>query len=603
MTTPVLDRYEIRSELGQGGMSVVYRARDRQLPRDVAVKVLHGFLAKQEDARQRFHREAVAVAKLHHPGIVEIFDYSGPDAPETYIVTELINGTTLRDFFEKHGPFPHPEMGALIIAELCRPLAHAHQQGVIHRDLKPENVMVTLDGHLKLMDFGIAQIQDGQKLTLTGTLLGSPAHMAPEVIDGERPDARADIFSLGTMLYWLAVGKLPFQAPNPSALFRRILEGQYDDPQELEPRIGNGLAKIIRRALEPIRDARYASVLELKADLENELLSVALTPAETKVRELLVDPKAFAEAARPELIRALMEGARGALRARGYARALDRVNRVLAIEPGHLEARALAKSVGSRTALTQRKKAVAGVLASAALAAGVAYAWWFGPGPSSEARPVDLPRPTPGVALAQTPTTALRPSPPITSPAVSERPTPSASESPAPRPSASLATKASPRPSGKPDPRSSASPSAATPSSPPSPSAASSATPSPSAASSATPSPSPSETARPAVSEGPRPVSASLRLKVGNSFADVAIDGVVVEHDFYVGSVSLSPGKHVLTVEKPGFGRFLPRNLEVDAAGQIFELRPDGRHPVRGELLFAVPKQGMSAPPDWQPIR
>jgi len=105
------------------------------------------------------------------------------------------------------------------------------------------------------------------------------------------------------------------------------------------------------------------------------------------------------------------------------------------------------------------------------------------------------------------------------------------------------------------------------------------------------------------VSEGPRPVSASLRLKVGNSFADVAIDGVVVEHDFYVGTVSLSPGKHVLTVEKPGFGRFLPRNLEVDAAGQIFELRPDGRHPVRGELLFAVPKQGLSAPPDWQPIR
>lgn len=102
------------------------------------------------------------------------------------------------------------------------------------------------------------------------------------------------------------------------------------------------------------------------------------------------------------------------------------------------------------------------------------------------------------------------------------------------------------------------------------------------------------------VSEGPRPVSASLRLKVGNSFADVAIDGVVVEHDFYVGTVSSTPSKHVLTVEKPGFGRFLPRNLEVDAAGRIFELRPDGRHPVRGELLFAVPKQGLSAPPDWQ---
>jgi serine/threonine-protein kinase len=242
---------------------VVYRGRVKHLPRDVAVKVLHGFLAKQEDARQRFHREAVAVAKLHHPGIVEIFDYSGPDAPETYIVTELISGSTLRDFFDKHGPFPHPEMGALIIAELCRPLAHAHEQGVIHRDLKPENVMVTLDGHLKLMDFGIAQIQDGQKLTLTGTLLGSPAHMAPEVIDGERPDARADVFSLGTMLYWLAVGKLPFSAPNLRPL-RRILRASTTIPRSWaahRQQTGQGHSPVPG----PIRDARYGSVLELHA--------------------------------------------------------------------------------------------------------------------------------------------------------------------------------------------------------------------------------------------------------------------------------------------------------------------------------------------------
>jgi len=599
VTAPVLDRYEIRSELGQGGMSVVYRARDKQLPRDVAVKVLHGFLAKQEDARQRFHREAVAVAKLHHPGIVEIFDYSGPDAPETYIVTELISGSTLRDFFDKHGPFPHPEMGALIIAELCRPLAHAHEQGVIHRDLKPENVMVTLDGHLKLMDFGIAQIQDGQKLTLTGTLLGSPAHMAPEVIDGERPDARADVFSLGTMLYWLAVGKLPFSAPNPSALFRRILEGQYDDPQELEPRIGNGLAKVIRRSLEPIRDARYGSVLELHADLENELLSVGLTPPETRVRELLVDPQAFAEAARPEILRTLVEGARAALRSKSYARALDRVNRVLAIDPGHLEARGLAKSVGSQTALSQQKKALAAGLATVALASGVAYAWWFGPERQSEARPVDLPSPTPSAAvLAKTPTAAaVLAKIPTATVAALGTPSPAAPTlGPSPRPSGSGAARTSARPSSKPEVTSSPAPS---PAGSPSATAAPSAT----AVPSAKPGPTPSESPRPVVSEGPRPVSASLRLKVGNSFADVAIDGVVVEHDFYVGTVSLSPGKHVLTVEKPGFGRFLPRNLEVDAAGQIFELRPDGRHPVRGELLFAVPKQGLSAPPDWQPIR
>ena len=139
-------------------MSVVYRARDKQLSRDVALKVLHEFLARQPDARRRFHREAVAVAKLHHPGILEIFDYSGPDAEPAYIVTELIEGQTLRAFGDAHGPPRFPELGALVVLELVRALRHAHEQGVIHRDLKPENIMITQDGQLKLMDFGIAQI-------------------------------------------------------------------------------------------------------------------------------------------------------------------------------------------------------------------------------------------------------------------------------------------------------------------------------------------------------------------------------------------------------------------------------------------------------------
>src|SRR5687767_4017182 len=109
-------------------MSIVYRARDKQLSREVAVKVLHEFLARQPDARKRFHREAVAVAKLHHPGILEIFDYSGPDAKDTYIVTELIEGETLRDFIDRRGRVEYPEIGALLVAELVRALRHAHEQ-------------------------------------------------------------------------------------------------------------------------------------------------------------------------------------------------------------------------------------------------------------------------------------------------------------------------------------------------------------------------------------------------------------------------------------------------------------------------------------------
>jgi eukaryotic-like serine/threonine-protein kinase len=361
---PVLERYEIVGELGQGGMSVVYRARDRQLARDVAVKVLHEFLARQPDARRRFHREAVAVAKLHHPGILEIFDYSGPDAKDTYIVTELIDGETLRDFIDRRGKLPYPELGALIVAELVRALRHAHEQSVIHRDLKPENVMLTKDGALKLMDFGLAQVMDGgTKLTATGTLLGSPAHMAPEVIDGKSSDARADIFSMGTILYWLTTGKLPFEAPNPSALFKKILDGKYEDPQVLEPKIGNGLARIIKKALEPVVDARYQDVTELHADLLVELEEVHLTPPEPNAKALLKDPESFARSFRPKLIATLAANGRQMMKERKIARAMDGFNRVIAIEPEHEETKQFVARLARRRMIARRARRMSVVAA------------------------------------------------------------------------------------------------------------------------------------------------------------------------------------------------------------------------------------------------
>lgn len=374
MRGPELERYEILGELGQGGMSVVYRARDRQLARLVAVKVLHEFLARQADARKRFHREAVAVAKLHHPGILEIFDYSGPDAKETFIVTELIDGVTLRDFVEKRGRPQYPELAALVVSELIRALKHAHEQSVIHRDLKPENVMITKDGVLKLMDFGLAQLMDGgTKLTATGTLLGSPAHMAPEVIDGNASDARADLFSMGTILYWLATGKLPFEAPNPSALFKKILDGKYDDPQMLEPKIGNGLARIIKRALEPDPSQRYQDVTEICDDLDAELESVGLRANESNARRYLVDPQGFALEFGPKLIASLTAAGKQALAEKNVARAMDRFNRVLAIDPDHLEVKAIVARVGRRKQLARRAKQAAGFAVIGAVTGGAAF--------------------------------------------------------------------------------------------------------------------------------------------------------------------------------------------------------------------------------------
>ena len=391
MGVPQLDRYEVIEELGQGGMSVVYRARDRQLNRDVAVKVLHDFLARQEDARRRFHREAVAVAKLHHPGIVEIFDYSGPDADQSYIVCELIQGRTLRTLIDDEGPIPHPELAALVTAELTRALRHAHEQGIIHRDLKPENVMVTDDGRLKLMDFGIAQIMGvATRLTATGTLLGSPAHMAPEMIDGLPSDHRGDIFSVGTVLYWLATGELPFAAPNPTALFRQILEGEYEPAQAIQPRLGNGLSRIIDRALALDPSDRYQDISELQDELQAELNAVDLLPVEATARAFLARPMPFADELRPNLVARLADAGKQALDDGNVGRATDRFNRVLAIDPDHTEVLALVRKVGRRRALAARLRRGAVALATLAVLAGVAlgvFGSWPGTPASARLRP------------------------------------------------------------------------------------------------------------------------------------------------------------------------------------------------------------------------
>ncbi|HVI92460.1 MAG TPA: serine/threonine-protein kinase, partial [Anaeromyxobacter sp.] len=181
-------------------MAAVYRGRDTALDREVAVKLLHPHLASAPESRARFSREARAVARLSHPGIVEIYDYAGETAPESYLVTEFVRGRTLRAFAHEVG-FGYPEIGALVGRALVDALVHAHSAGVIHRDLKPENVLVH-EGErpaLKLADFGIARIlASEERMTMTGALVGSPHHMAPEIVEGREADARSDLFSIGT---------------------------------------------------------------------------------------------------------------------------------------------------------------------------------------------------------------------------------------------------------------------------------------------------------------------------------------------------------------------------------------------------------------------
>ena len=330
-----IDRYELLERVGSGGMAVVYRGRDCILDREVALKLLHPHLAERVESQARFSREARAVARLAHPNILEIYDYAG-GADDTYLVTEFVRGRTLRAYAEEVG-MGFPEVGVLVARALTDAVVHAHGAGVIHRDIKPENVLVCeVPGRLsvKLADFGIARIvATEERMTMTGALVGSPNHMAPEIIDGRDADSRSDVFSLGTLVYWLATGAFPFAAANPTATLRRVLEGEYQDPRLVSPLVSDGLAQVIRRALAGDPDARYASAADLRAALDAVLTAAGLARPEEELTAFLEDPVGYKAAFTVRLVASLMVHGEAALREGATARALSCFNRILVLDP------------------------------------------------------------------------------------------------------------------------------------------------------------------------------------------------------------------------------------------------------------------------------
>jgi serine/threonine-protein kinase len=371
-----VDRYELLEQVGSGGMAVVYRGRDTALDREVAVKVLHPHLAARAESRARFSREARAVARLNHPNIVEIYDYAGDAAVESYLVTEFVHGRTLRAFAEEEG-VRYPEIGALLARALADALTHAHAAGVIHRDLKPENVLVLEAGGrraVKLVDFGIARIlASDEKMTMTGALVGSPNHMAPEIIEGRDADERSDVFSLGTILYWLATGAMPFAASNPTATLRRVIEGDYADPRQTSPLVSEPLAGVIAQALQGDPASRTATALELRAGLDAALAASGLTDPPAELQVFLSGPAAYKEALRPRLVAHALEGADRALAAGETARGMRLLDRVLALQPGDAQVAARLERIARATRRQRLARRAAGATAAAALA--VAALW------------------------------------------------------------------------------------------------------------------------------------------------------------------------------------------------------------------------------------
>ena len=229
------ERYRVIRKLGEGGMAIVYLAVDEKLGRNVAVKVLREKFQTHQEIRTRFQHEARAISGFDHVNILKVYDYSGANSSQLWIVTELIHGRNLGQIVETApGGWLHPVIASCIVRETCKALALSHSEGIVHRDVKPDNVMITQQGVIKLMDFGIAKIRQNNSMTQTGMFMGSPSYMSPEQVRGRDIDHRSDIYSLGILFYELVTGRLPFSGQSTADVAMKILAGQYQHPKFLK---------------------------------------------------------------------------------------------------------------------------------------------------------------------------------------------------------------------------------------------------------------------------------------------------------------------------------------------------------------------------------
>ena len=259
------NRYEILEVIGTGGMAVVYKARCHRLNRLVAIKILKDDLSQDEEFRRRFHAESQAVAMLSHPNIMSVYDTSATDEAD-YIVMELIDGITLKQYMEKKGTLNWKETLHFAM-QIAKALEHAHSRGIVHRDIKPHNVMVLKNGSVKVTDFGIARIMSKSN-TLTKEALGSVHYISPEQAKGGRVDNRSDIYSLGVVMYEMMTGRPPYDGESPVAVAIQHINGGAQMPSVLNPNIPGGLEQIIMKSMAQEPAGRYNTATALLYDLE-----------------------------------------------------------------------------------------------------------------------------------------------------------------------------------------------------------------------------------------------------------------------------------------------------------------------------------------------
>jgi serine/threonine protein kinase len=288
-------RYRIIDRIGEGGMAFVYVAMDEKLGRKVAIKVLHEHMEKNPDIRKRFQLEAQAVSSLEHPNIVKVYDFSGAQSERLWIVTEVIRGKNLAQYAQASGPgWVHPVLGACLVREICKALDKAHGEGIVHRDIKPENVMLTTEGRVKLMDFGIAKDLGKASMTVEGTFMGSPSYMSPEQIRGRDVDLRSDLYSLSVLFYEIITGRLPFTGQTTHDVVLRIIEGEFTHPRYIVPTIPAGVNDMIVKGMSRSPEARFQTAREMGRELDLFLGGLGFDESHIELERYFKDPQAYA---------------------------------------------------------------------------------------------------------------------------------------------------------------------------------------------------------------------------------------------------------------------------------------------------------------------
>src|SRR6266436_1212880 len=259
-------RYEIIALLGQGGMGAVYKARDKELDRVVALKLIRPELAKNPEVLRRFKQELILARQVTHKNVIRIFDLGQSDGIK-FITMDFVEGQDLRSLLLEKNKLA-PEQAARIMLQICRALEAAHAEGVIHRDLKPQNIMLDASGRILVMDFGIARSAYLPGMTQTGALIGTPEYMSPEQGRGEPLTERSDLFSMGIIFYELLTGKSPYHSDTPLATLWKRMTEKVTPPVVLDPTLPQALSNIVVKALEIEPKNRFASAREMAQQLE-----------------------------------------------------------------------------------------------------------------------------------------------------------------------------------------------------------------------------------------------------------------------------------------------------------------------------------------------